>query len=713
MVVVPKQRKHVTIYHNFCSILILLCAVITLQSCDEDKDKAKWVESIEGVQVYVPNDFEEKYDIESLHCKPNQISQETHTPIPTGFILSAKNLQTGKIVKIETKFIPTFINEDSLRFDYEDGSFGFFAGTLKDRKAEGFGYDIVFSKDSTSCKLEAGYFDENKLTEGVRYKSNINDSIVSTLTDGIYKKGHLYLGYITKETITPNDTSATADIGVWNANGSMNSTFEKDLTQFIGILDSLQLDEPQDAYLGFVHRYFFWIKYKDWLYASLIILMLLSFFLAIGLSNESDDRKRLKPWSTSKAIWIWFLTGLFRGDLMYLCQGLKAGLLNIVFLGGILGSLEFIVLYGLHPEYWEYLLPSALSYGQTWVFLFCILCWVIGLFAIPYRVYKLNFKEYRHNIYESLILADEQAEYVKLHERIAEEIPKDSKIIKKIAKYAASEYADELGFVSKSFSWLTNSKVSHAKNKAEQLYLCNCEICEIAEKENEMLLPLLKFLDIERSNAYRNMILAKELIFLIKEGKDNQQDKKTDNINSIEIDMPSYSSSTPNVPEFRGEDVLTEGLNSFNSTFSTMKEIGFEDEDTLIVSIGMAGATMVFDSISQINRRRTAEREHYEYEAANFIRNINSTEKELLSIQAKMLRANEIMKALTACNEAFVKAYTPLRDYVFGTECNFSGFISHTFDKNIRRQKAINVKEDVAYLMTICSEYNKINKSKV
>lgn len=701
--------------HQYLAALFYLFLSVMSASCSYVKGSGKWIKSKEGVEVFVPQNFEDVYDKSSLSCMASGYNDEGG--FPTGPFNISVTTKSGKKHNILNSELPTLLPIDSLKYKYNSGDYSIFLGKFKKKKPHGYVRDYFFNSDNTLIYIEIGKFKKGKLIRGERV--SFNESLRQTIVkDGIFKDDKLYMGtrYIMK-----NDSILKFQLGVWLPSGKLDPTFDYLYKLNQNTVLGLPADVMSEESVNFVKRYFFWLKYKWWFFIGLSIVGMC--FVVYPLTNSKPEEQkeieswernqyRIKPWTCWGAYWRWLFFGLLRFDAYYLRQYGWCSVYSLLLWVCIVGSSKFLVLYGFEPLSWFKLLPYVYDYWQSYLFSICVGAWIVCGIWIPYNVYRINHNVFRHNIYETLILGQKRPKYDKLIKEIPIAVREDEPKIIQIREVAQDEYGKSQGLISKGFSFLTNSKVRHARNKAEILADCLDGMTDVATKHAKLLSKLTDFLEMERKNAYRNMLLAKELIFLVKSGKGNQHKLVTDHLSNLHIDAPNLEIVNPsNLPEIDFHNSVVNGFTTFDKTFTSLKELGFDDKSNLLISLGIGGLESIIDGITQINNRRTAQREHYEYFAKEAIDEILRLEDELLSIHSKMLRANEVMQALSAANEAFVKAYSPLRDYIFGKSPTFMGFMAFMFNRNKTKAKA--VINDVGYLIAVCNEYNKINIGKL
>lgn len=695
--------------------LLLIMVVIGLPSCSKNNARGKWVESNNGIKVYVPKDFEKKYNPKTLNCEC-QRSEEIVPLYTPPFKITVQDKQ-GKTFSFSS-LLPTIIPDSLLRYGEKgsDNTYWYIAGKLdKNGDTQDYAFQYKIVSDSILSKYEYGHFKNNDLIRGYRY-TYYPDSGKARSEWGRFKDNKIYQGY---SQYTFPDSVGKKYIALWDADGTVNPTYLQIIRNHYSIMKWKGYDvaKPEKSDIALTKRYFFWENYKWYFFIGLSVIGILFILIGYGFIPESKidgkdnpDYLKLSPWTCKGAYlrWIFFPLGLeyvyLRMQKVYLWTSLLSWTL-------IVASSKFIVLYGLTPQFWI----ELHAFDKPWQFyLFQIRfgLWLGSLIWIPYWVYLENFHTFRRNIYEKLIIGNQTLKYKSLCERISKGFKEDHSIIRESRNEAERIYNTKLGTLSKWTSWATNSKVEHARNKAESLNAILSQLAPIAANHAKMTSELLDYLNIERRNAYRNMIQAKELIYLIRHLKDNKSALKSDYITGIRIEQPTdIHTGLEGIKQVDFQNSAVIGFNTFDKTFGMMKDLGLKDSDSLLVSLGVGSVEFAIDSIGQINQRRTQEREHYEYQASEIVTQICSLDRNILDNDKKLLRANEIMQALSAANEAFVRAYVPLRDYVFGRSTSYGSFLKFVFKRH--KKNAKEKVHDIAHLIQVCSLYNKINQSKI
>lgn len=127
---------------------------------------------------------------------------------------------------------------------------------------------------------------------------------------------------------------------------------------------------------------------------------------------------------------------------------------------------------------------------------------------------------------------------------------------------------------------------------------------------------------------------------------------------------------------------------------------------------GIAVGTAVVSAAVDAVQKEVRAREQANAMCEDVIGRLDTVCTQILSTQSKLLRSGEILEALFNANKAFLQAYIPLRDRIYGTEATINQFVTGVKlpENLINDQDFI---RDVIHLKMVCSEYNKINQSKI
>ncbi|WP_283686671.1 TlpA disulfide reductase family protein [Dysgonomonas sp. Marseille-Q5470] len=307
-------------------------------------------------------------------------------------------------------------------------------------------------------------------------------------------------------------------------------------------------------------------------------------------------------------------------------------------------------------------------------------------------------------------------------EKARQEIANQEDIKKKYYIEGESKDTSFLGGVKRfGKNVITGGKSSKLEKKMDRLRCLSASCSDL--KENLKILAdfnkrLSDYLETARITSYRNLFLAKELIFI---GKKKVEGKKQ----VVLVDKSHEIAEVMDLKVDKVEDVNYQsdlffsnmGLSLSNSLDKLNKSIeikgGVSKGDLTDVAIDFA-IDALFHSIEQIidvNKEMKEALIKAEYGINSAIKYIDQSIHAILIYKASLLRQSEILVALVVCNKAFIAAYEPLREKIFG-EPSLSRYIF----KNKAEEdfiQSIQFKEDIKHLMILCSEYNKINQSKV
>ena len=361
------------------------------------------------------------------------------------------------------------------------------------------------------------------------------------------------------------------------------------------------------------------------------------------------------------------------------------------------------------------------------LFVFNIL---VGVFFAPFWVYQFNGYYFRKHIDNDDILNGKELAVDKFYNSILvpdmNKTNEDLESVKEVLVYddfiIEDESDESISGFWKSISTLGKSSV--LKKKVQRLralrYCCQVLIDDIEkfEVDNNKLFFYLKYY---RIAAYRNLYLAKELISLVKDNVSSRQQKliidefpdliKPQNVNSTEVffDATQVSFDSDRFFDSLGQsfqmscDVLCEKLE---------KEKDISKEDFLVAGIEVAidgiiaGIEGLFDQYSR-TIASIREVEQSIHEAVSYL---DKAYPSIINYQAELARQSEIMIALHKCNKAFVMAYEPLRQKVWGRP-TFRQFV-HGINKDQLYLKSDDFRGDLQHLILVCTEYNKVYNAK-
>lgn len=469
----------------------------------------------------------------------------------------------------------------------------------------------------------------------------------------------------------------------------------------------------------------------------------------------SPDKDREKPISSLKVYGIWLLSGLFGGHLCYLTSYGKHYMVkkrDLFYRWLILSSVVFVLLqaWELYPVLSElFFSPKVLYFYLTecyWpnlcvtapvkaILLLGIMVYYtyFSLFFIPYWVYIHNARFFRHHFENLLILNNRNNHIDKVCSKLSSRMKKINKdmdeINEAVSKYMIIEDPDKdhsfMASVGRGFKNIVTLGASGELEDAKDRLRCLSQCCTTIEFSFEdiedMEEKLKKALKDTRQAAYRNLYLAKELIAQVKDKVSaEKQVLKKDQMVKLKNteDIPVCDHLANNHVDFRTDEILSNlgnqmesALDSFNKKLDEGKSFGKEDleGETFVV-----GINFVVDSIEHIldyNTNVREQRKKVEETISKALKYIEDGNNAICVFEATLLRYLELLSSLNQCNKAFVKAYEPLCNKVFGSP----NFLKYTFESSKRNKlcESTEFEGDLQHLIQLCSVYNKVNQSKV
>lgn len=532
-------------------------------------------------------------------------------------------------------------------------------------------------------------------------KGVLFDSVGNKVYEGRFSQG-LYDGYG-----VAYDSIGNATAHVWTKGG-----LDKPTIKFYNQLDSckskLTAQQQADIRIHILR----WERYHLWMYIgwglAAIIIILVSCVLC-AMNNDINTRyNRSKPWN-KYIIWAYYSFLGWLGVHRYALQS-KLGMIYPVLVTLILiANIREVSVYLFYPSSWcmwtlgGFTFMCLLAIGLFLIFDFC---W------IPWRCYKWNHLFYRHDKNEDIILSHKQTSIMSFCLSVAQISKQQSDIISRalqtIKKVHVREFTGKKGFftrIGRALSgddpWLNFEKqrAREIQKAAKQAETAQNKYAELCEKLNDLLSE-------SRTNAYRNFALAKELISVAIASKGKHQKIVTDaTLDDKKLSIVTFIDDVSNIQT---------GIDWANTTDMAIKctkgLLSMGIKGPWAIGIGV-GVSLLSSALETVNAAQKA-CEDANRECAEAISQLQEVCDAITESQASILRAGEIIIALNKANEAFWQTYADLRNYVFGDEPSFKQFI---FGPKIATSDKQNItfRESIMHLAQVCSEYNKINQSKI
>ena len=527
---------------------------------------------------------------------------------------------------------------------------------------------------------------------------------------------------ITEEDVCNSKKELIADINKISTDG------------FISQLDSVNaikniISFEQSSFLG-----------KYWW----IIVFVILWFVIIGLLDEFTDTslKRdvmKKPESKLKGYMVLFGSGIFGGHYFYYDKFKWIGWLTILLtlVIPLWDFKEIMYFYNipnlLFIQELEFIhLPGLGLFYLTEIILFSLYAFNIlsGLLCIPYWVYLYNSKYFRKHTDNDDILKGKKLEVDKFYnQQLTPNIIKTNEDADEVKETLADDELiiynkedDKLsGFFKSIFTLGNSSTLKYKVGRLRALRYC-CQVLsediDRFETDNDRL---YYFLSYYRIAAYRNLYLAKELVGIV---KDKVSSKKQ---SLIKDDFPDIVSPQNDIPEnvyasaistsFDSDSFWDSVGTSLGSSFDNLslkldKEGNLSKDDFIgaAIEVGIDSVIAAIDGVLTMNSRTNRALRDVEYDINKAVSYLNKALPAINKYQIELLRQSELMVALSQCNRAFVMAYEPIRQKVFGRP-SFRQFIFGV-NKDLHYLKTDEFKKDLQHLLLVCSEYNKVYNAK-
>lgn len=496
-----------------------------------------------------------------------------------------------------------------------------------------------------------------------------------------------------------------------------------------------------------------------------ILLYLFLILVLIGTIEEVTDVEEdqmAKPLTKSKSFWIVGLLGFLGGHYLYLrkCKWIGISTMLLAFLFPLCFYKYFMYFYNLPGLFFpatfdfEQLEEIGIFYKcQSILYIIFVFNILIGIIFVPYWVYQFNGNYFRKHKDNDDILNGKELEVDKFYNsELLPDIKKtneDAETVMKVLNDEDIVIEDETDEkISGLFKNLfTLGKSSTLKSKVQRLralrYCCQIISDDIDkfELDNNRLFSYLKYY---RVAAYRNLYLAKELIGIVKDKVSSRQQEliidefpqlispKNINPSDVNFDANQISFDSDRFFDSVGQSFVS-SFESINSKLEKEKDISKDDFIEAGIEIAfdsiIAGIEGLFDQYS----RTTASIKEVEGMINEAVRYLEKAYPAIQRYQAELARQSELMIALYQCNRAFVMAYEPMRQKVFGKP-TFSKFV-HGINKEKSCSKSDkgqpfllkylsemnngmfylnsdDFRKDLQHLILVCTEYNKVYNAK-
>ena len=490
-----------------------------------------------------------------------------------------------------------------------------------------------------------------------------------------------------------------------------------------GSIDETTYTELKNRIIEYDRHWHFWAY-------SLTILLFVGFMLLGDHISEIEITQKAKPLKKS-LVYLYFFTGGFFGLHHIITTrtfwGMFYYLLSILL---VFMNFSTIMIFWPYPGLW-FSVPAYSMFTQICFWTLAVMLVADALFFIPYNVYRFNSLYFRKN-YDNL-LQENETKIERFYKDLTLHIQKTTKDLETINTLVKEEYSFEdenkdnsfFGKLDRGIKYITTVGESGKLNKCLVRLRCLNHCCgclqDLLEQTEKYNTKLSQYLQDSRIAVYRHLYLAKELIGIIKDKMESRQQElirdKTFSCDipeqkNLEVTDLSVASglNTQRLTANIGKD-LERIATSLDSKFKFQNNLSKSDFIEAGIETGInITVNAITELIDQYSRTKKARKEA-EYRINSALRYINKGNCGIQNYQAALLRQSEILMALYNGNKAFINAYEPLRQQVFGDPS------IRQFLKGIQKDQALfktqEFKKELHHLIVVCSEYNKINQAQI
>lgn len=459
----------------------------------------------------------------------------------------------------------------------------------------------------------------------------------------------------------------------------------------------------------------------------LIVFFLFIVFVNLGFGVHSSS-ERAKPLALWKVYLVFIGGGIWGMHSFYLREYFWGCLKLILSCTLIIVNFSILKVY-LHSPFLLFSIPeySYLSQSLFYMLIVLLICDLIGM---PYYVYKYNNIYYRRHFETDAILNGQELEVEKFYNDLSQYIKELDPFMEDLKEIVSDDYIIEDESKDTSF-WggvkrfgknvITGGKAYKLERKKDRLRCLSASCSDVKEKmevladSNNILSDYLKT---ARIASYRNLFLAKELIFI---GKKKVEGKKQ----MVIVDENHGIAEVVDLKVDKVEDInyqsdlffsdmglsLSNSLDKLSNSFESKGAVSKNDLALAVIEVGVDTLINSIEQVININEEVKEAIIKVEEGINSAIKYLNQSTQAIQIYKASLLRQSEILIALTVCNKAFIAAYEPLREKTFGKPSLIRYIFKNKAEVNFIQ--SIQFKEDIKHLMILCSEYNKINQTKV
>lgn len=467
---------------------------------------------------------------------------------------------------------------------------------------------------------------------------------------------------------------------------------------------------------------------KIWKYA-IAIFVLIIVFAALFVTRAISSEERKRPFPIWKGYLLLFTVGFLGIHKTVICRW--DGFVNcILFWALFLFNFSTIMIYWIYPKLLFYI-PEYNLFTRI-IFLILVLMLVLDFFLIPYYVFRYNANYFRKNKSEDRMLISKSDLYDSANKFVNKEIRQVNKQLENINIYVKEDYFIEdpnkdmtfwgsLTRGAKSVITFGNSnKLEIEMNRLRCLSTCCDELGDLYDSCRFCNEILSGDLISSRIAVYRNLYLAKELIGIVKNKLSTKQQSLLVDY-YFKCDMPKYQmniNGIANLDVSFNSEVFLDSLGSdltviFDNLNTKLENESLSKKDFVDAAV-LTGLNVFVNGLSAIidlNIRTKEARSEVQTQTSNALLYIDEAVIGIQEYQKYILRQKEILEALEKANIAFIQAYVPLREQVFGKP-TFWKFLTG-IPKNRELFKTNEFREDLQHLILVCTEYSKINQSKI